>query len=137
MEYSLAQSLEGHSELYNTPFPHLSSQPALDQVTPGLGQIVNSYETIVPMRGRAQHVIEKNVDLPTTSTEAKDGVPIQIGSGQSKLDPEILESFKHPIITDSIIFPKQATAKKHKIEQSGENNFKKARKTVNHKFQIV
>ena len=61
MEFSLAQSLQGHSELANVPFPHLKSNPASDQVNPGLGQIVNLFDTIVPMRGYALHKIEKKL----------------------------------------------------------------------------
>ena len=59
MEYSLARSLDGYSEIYNVPFPHLSADPPIDNVNPGLGQIVNLFETIVPVRGQSQHVLEK------------------------------------------------------------------------------
>ena len=61
MEFSIARSLEGHSEQYNVPFPDLSSAPAVDQVNPGIAQIVNLFETIVPMRGQAFHGIEKKL----------------------------------------------------------------------------
>ena len=143
MEYSLGQSLEGHSELYNIPFPELTSQPAIDHVSPGLGQIVNMFETIVPLRGQPRHSIEKKLELPnldsTTESTGSDKILVQTGSGEAQIDPEILESFKHPIVTDSIIFPKQ-NAKKHKIEQVTDSKYeppKKSKKSVNHRFQIV
>ena len=85
MEFSIARSLEGHTEEYNVPFPNLSSAPAVDQVNPGIGQIVNLFETIVPMRGQSLHAIEKkveereNVELAQTSSN-NDELKIQIGS---------------------------------------------------------
>ena len=62
MEFSLAQSLEGLSEVANVPFPHLKSDPSEDQVSPGLGQIVNLYDTIVPVKGHSLHSIDMKVD---------------------------------------------------------------------------
>ena len=137
----MARSLDGHSEQYNTPFPHLSSDPAVDQVNPGIGQIVNLFETIVPMRGQSLHSIEKKVEekneLPPILTK-NDELNIQIGSGKVNLDPSVLNSFKHPIITDSIEFPKVETSKKHKLPEDSKAVSKKLRKTMaEHKFQVI
>ena len=59
MEYTVAKNCSSISNIYEVPFPHLSSQAANDLVNPGLGQIVNLFETIVPMRGKLTHAIEK------------------------------------------------------------------------------
>jgi len=135
MEYSVASSLSSLSQIYQVPFPHLSSQPANALVNPGLGQMVSLYNTIVPMRGRAIHTIEKKVDksdeseAKNESKESKD----QIGSG--KLQPEIAESFQKPIITDSIVFPKtEKLSQKRKISVEPTSS-KKIK--INHKFNIV
>ena len=142
MEFSIARSLEGHSEQYNVPFPNLSSAPAVDQVNPGIAQIVNLYETIVPMRGQAFHGIEKkveeteNVEL-TQNFANNDELKIQIGSGQSNLDTNVLHSFQNPIITDSIEFPKVENTRKHKLEQSSKVTSKKSKLMHDHKFNVV
>ena len=65
MEYSLAKSLEGHSEILHS-FPRMNSDPAADYVNPGLGQIVNLYETFVPLHGVSLHAIEKKVETSDT-----------------------------------------------------------------------
>lgn len=131
MEYSVANSLSSLSQVYEVPHPHLSSQPANDLVNPGLGQIVNLFDTIVPMRGRAIHTIEKKVDKREEPIiEAKD----QIGSG--KLQPEIAESFQKPIITDSIIFPKKDVASNKRKDKDNVPASSKKLKT-NHKFNVV
>ena len=62
MEYSLARSLENSLEISTVPFPHLSSDPAIDQVNPGIGHLVSLYETVVPMQGHSLHAIEKKVE---------------------------------------------------------------------------
>ena len=122
MEFSIACSLEGHSEQYNVPFPHLTSSPAVDQVNPGIGQIVNLFETIVPMRGQALHAIEKkteereDIELAQNLTN-NDELKVQIGSGQSNLDANVLHSFQNPIVTDSIEFPKVEKPQKHKLPE--------------------
>ena len=141
MEFSIARSLEGHTEEYNVPFPNLSSAPAIDQVNPGIGQIVNLFETIVPMRGQSLHAIEKkveereNVELAQTSSN-NDELKIQIGSGQSNLDTDVLNSFQNPIITDSIEFPKVENSRKHKLEQTSVSS-KKSKLMRDHKFHVV
>lgn len=143
MEFSLAQSLQGHSELANVPFPHLKSDPASDQVNPGLGQIVNLFDTIVPMRGHSLHKIEKKLEETLTVVVAEEDKP-QTGFGNSAVDPEILNSFMHPIVTDSIIFPKSEKsekpqkATKQKAPDSKDVSEPKAKKSkINHKFNIV
>ena len=144
MEFSIAQSLEGHSQQYNVPFPNLSSAPAVDQVNPGIGQIVNLFETIVPMRGQALHAIEKkteegeNVELSQLSQNFanNDELKVQIGSGQSNLDTSVFQSFQNPIITDSIRFPKVET-KKHKLEESTKISSKKSKLMRDHKFHVI
>ena len=142
MEFSLAQSLQGHTELAHVPFPHLKSDPASDQVNPGLGQIVNLFDTIVPMRGHVLHKIEKKLEdtLPVLVVEDKS----QTGFGNSTVDPEILTSFMHPIVTDSIIFPqtekseKTPKATKQKSTNSKDESEPKAKKPkINHKFNVV
>lgn len=147
MEYSLAQSLEGYSEVANVPFPRLNSDPAIDFVNPGLGQIVNLFETIVPVKGHSLHTIEKKVEKE--SDEISKNVleqsiqPPQTGFGESPIDPTILNSFLHPIVTDSIIFPKNETndekrPKKQKMKgPSSDNVLPPKRLKINHKFQIV
>ena len=110
MEFSLAQSLEGFSEVANVPFPYLKSDPSQDHVSPGLGQIVNLYDTIVPMKGHSVHSIDMKVNEQetVTSNELKtDELKSQTGFGNPSLDSNILNSFLHPIVTDSIIFPKR------------------------------
>ena len=142
MEFSIARSLEGHTEEYNVPFPNLSSAPAIDQVNPGIGQIVNLFETIVPMRGQSLHAIEKkveereNVELAQTSSN-NDELKIQIGSGQSNLDTDVLNSFQNPIITDSIEFPKIENSRKHKLVEQTSVSSKKSKLMRDHKFHVV
>ena len=132
MEFSLAQSLEGYSEVKNVPFPHMKSDPAIDNVNPGLGQIVNLYDTIVPMRGHSLHSIEKKVD-EQPETSSSDELKSQTGFGNTSLDSDILNSFQHPIVTDSIIFPKTEvvptkTSKKKQFLQILKNHKQKSRK---------
>ena len=114
MEYSVANNSGNISELYGSPFPLLSSQPAHDLVNPGLGQMVNLFDVIVPMRGRALHTIEKKVELQEDTSEEKIEAKDQIGAG--KLNVEIAESFQKPIVTDSIVFPKEEGEKNAKIK---------------------
>ena len=141
MEYSIAKSLNENVEFYDVPFPHLSSQPALDQVNPGIGQIVSLYETIVPMRGSSHYTIEKKIEPTVTVTEtekinsSQDLITSQVGSGESPLDPAILASFQHPIITDSIIFPKEEkiAAKRKNETKLSETKPQKVKK-IDHKF---
>ena len=140
MEFSIACSLEGHSEQSNVPFPHLTSSPAVDQVNPGIGQIVNLFETIVPMRGQSLHAIEKKIEVGlnvelTENLSNKDELKVQVGSGQSNLDTNVLQSFQNPIITDSIEFPKDT--KKHKLPQDTKVISKKPKLMRDHKFQVV
>ena len=140
MEFSLAQSLEGYSEVKNVPFPHMKSDPAIDNVNPGLGQIVNLYDTIVPMRGHSLHSIEKKVD-EQPETSSSDELKSQTGFGNPSLDSDILNSFQHPIVTDSIIFPKTEvvptkTSKKKAISTDSEEPQAKKSK-VQHKFKVV
>ena len=86
MEYSLARSLDGYSEIYNVPFPHLSADPPIDNVNPGLGQIVNLFETIVPVRGQSQHVLEKKMESTQEDMISNDQIATnQVGTGEKKL----------------------------------------------------
>ena len=137
MEFSLSRSCQNTSELYNVPFHHLSSEPAMDNVNPGMGQIVNLYETIVPMKGQSKFAIVKKAETNSEETST------QIGSG-STLDPIVQKSFQHPIVTESIILPDATSLKdiatvkaesKRKNETSGSNDSKK--KKLSHKFAIV
>ena len=138
MEYSLSRSCQNTSEFYNVPFPHLSSEPATDNVNPGMGQIVNLYETIVPMKGQPKFVIVKK-----SETEGED-ITNQIGLG-SNLDPSVQKSFQHPILTESIIFPDAKNSiddtvtvkaeSKRKTNDSTQNDSK--RKKLSHKFSVV
>ena len=132
MEYSVANNSGNISELYGSPFPLLSSQPAHDLVNPGLGQMVNLFDVIVPMRGRALHTIEKKVELKEDTSEEKIEAKDQIGAG--KLNVEIAESFQKPIVTDSIVFPKEEGEKKRKDKSAPPPN-KKIK--VAHKFHVV
>ena len=142
MEFSIACSLEGHSEQYNVPFPHLTSSPAVDQVNPGIGQIVNLFETIVPMRGQALHAIEKkteereDIELAQNLTN-NDELKVQIGSGQSNLDANVLHSFQNPIVTDSIEFPKVENPQKHKLPEPKTVVSKKPKLMRDHKFKVI
>ena len=139
MEFSLAQSLEGYSEVKNVPFPHIKSDPATDNVNPGLGQIVNLYDTIVPMRGHSLHSIEKKVEEQPESSS--DELKPQTGLGNASLDPNVLSSFLNPIVTDSIIFPKTEVAavkdlkKKARSKDSEEPEAKKSK--MQHKFKVI
>ena len=135
MEYSIAIGLEGQSEVYSVPVPHLISAPATDHVTPGIAQIVNTFESIVPLRP-GSYVIEKQVAPEFKSIEQNSDIPNQMGLGTTKINPPILESLQHPIVTDAIIFPKDV-AKKRKIEsQTLSNQNKKPKLAISHKFQI-
>ena len=101
---------------------------------------MNLFETIVPMRGQSLHAIEKkiedglNVEL-TENLSNKDELKVQVGSGQSNLDTNVLQSFQNPIITDSIEFPKDT--KKHKLPQDTKVISKKPKLMRDHKFQVV
>ena len=139
MEFSLAQSLEGYTEQYNVPFPSLKSDPASDYVNPGIGQVVNLFETIVPLTGRSIHSIQKHGD------ESKEEVTVlddksQIGAGKSSINSSIMSSFMHPIVTDSIVFPKQpkdsSKTKSIKRDSESEPQDPKRRK-IEHKFHVV
>jgi len=138
MEYSLARSLEGFSDIIYLPHPRLSSDPALDLVNPGLGQVVNLYETIVPMHGHSLYSIEKKVP---NDDEIKPNVvehlTEQKGSGDEKLDPEILKSFQHPIVTDSIVFPKAKKASPTVKRLSSVEKSPAKRVKTEHKFKVV
>ena len=141
MEFSLARSLEDSTEISTVPFPHLSSDPAIDQVNPGIGQLVSLYETVVPMRGHSLHAIEKKVEIALE--QQTDELNAQIGGGKSQIEPFVLNSFKHPIVTDSIVFPKddKIAIKRPKIkeESNSENPPKVAKisKATTHKFSVV
>ena len=140
MEFSLAQSLEGFSEVANVPFPYMKSDPAIDNVNPGLGQIVNLYDTIVPMRGQSLHAIEMKTEQPQSSPST-DELKSQTGFGKASLDGDVLNSFMHPIVTDSIVFPKTEVTKEKDLKKKlvtkavGEPTAKKAK--VQHKFKVV
>jgi len=141
MELSLARTLTGYSEFYESPFPPLTSTPLHENVTPGLGQIVNLYETIVPMRGQTLHTLEKSAEVIKDEIESdvvvKNALE-QIGSGETKINPEILQSFKHPIVTDSIVFPtKKESKRKSENELEGNGEKQKKRKIIAHKFAVV
>ena len=141
MEYSIARNLSSsNTDFYNVPFPNLRSEPADDQVNPGIGQIISLYETIVPMQAHSQYMIEKKIEpelVAKLEEPAQDLIPTQIGAGQSQIDPNILASFQHPIVTDSIIFEKdKKSAKKHKMDIPSEAKGSKLRK-VEHKFYVV
>ena len=65
-----------------------------------------------------------------------DELKIQIGSGQSNLDTDVLKSFQNPIITDSIEFPKVENSRKHKLEETSVSS-KKSKLMRDHKFHVV
>jgi len=132
MEYSIASNFSSLSQIYQVPFPHLSSQPALEQVNPGLGQMVTLFDTIVPMKGHSIHTIEKKVEKPEEPQLVVD-TNDQIGSG--RLQPEIAASFQKPIITDSIVFPEKEKPS-HKRKKGNEPTSSKKPK-MNHKFNVV
>ena len=138
MEYSLAQSLDNYSEISQSCFPRLNSDPANDKVNPGLGQIINLYEVIVPIHGRSLHTIEKKVESDEIKSTVEIPVkPEQSGSGAA-VEPEILKSFLHPIVTDSIDFSKLSKPippKKHKSGTKPDFNAKKLK--LEHKFKVV
>ena len=147
MEFSLARSLEeGYSEISNVPLPRSCSDPAYDKVNPGIGQIVNLYETIVPMRGQAIHTIEKKVasafEEQQEAKNTNDDLNTQVGSGDSRSDASVLNSFRHPIITDSIVFPKfEQKGRKNKLKndiQDDSSPPKRAKSSkIVHKFSIT
>ena len=141
MEYSLARSLENSLEISTVPFPHLSSDPAIDQVNPGIGHLVSLYETVVPMQGHSLHAIEKKVELALE--QQTDALNPQVGGGKSNIEPSVLNSFKNPIVTDSIIFPKdeKAPLKRTKMKDDSEQEMPpkipKVSKSIAHKFSVV
>ena len=148
MEYSIAQSLDQNGDSFNVPFPILRSDPVSDQVNPGIAQIVSLYETIVPMPRNSLYSLEKKMDTEVSVAKlekivehekiVEDAIMPQIGSGESQIDPNILSSFKHPIVTDSIIFAPKADKKpsKHKLSNVGSGKPAKMMKT-DHKFHVV
>lgn len=141
MEFSLSRSLEDSTEISNVPFPHLSSDPALDQVNPGIGQLVSLYETVVPMRGHSLHSIEKKVEVALE--QQTDELNPQIGGGKSQIEPTVLNSFKHPIVTDSIVFPKdeKIAIKRPKVKEpkvtETPSKIAKISKAAAHKYSVV
>ena len=146
MEFSLAQSLEGFTEIANTPYPHLKSDPSQDHVSPGLGQIVNLFDTIVPLRGHSLHSIDMKIEeqAAQTSDELKtDELKSQTGFGNASLDSNILNSFLHPIVTDTIIFPKAELDESKKLKkksqsESDDSSAPKPKKAkLEHKFKVV
>ena len=64
-------------------------------------------------------------------------IKIQIGSGQSNLDTDVLNSFQNPIITDSIEFPKVENSRKHKLVEQTSVSSKKSKLMRDHKFHVV
>lgn len=143
MEFSVAQSLEGHSEFANVPFPHMKSDPSTDNVNPGLGQIVNLFDTIVPVRGHSLHAIEKRVEEVETPIAKVEDLKdhAQTGFGNSSLAPDLLNSFLHPIVTDSIVFPKVEATEEKKVKRKNimKDSTEPATKKVKgeHKFKVI
>jgi len=142
MEYSLSNLLEGYADISYEAVPHNSSSPAVDFVNPGLGQIVNLYQTFVPIHGQSIHNLEKKIetkdDIESNLLEQLKVKPEQSGSGEVKLDPEIEKSFLNPIVTESIVFPKSNTNSKRKnslTETASKTESKKMKKE--HKFKVV
>ena len=135
MEFSLAQSLDGYSEQLSVPFPHLKSDPATDHVNPGLGQIVNLYDTIVPLKGYPVHSIQKKVE-ESEILQTNDEIT-QTGGGKTSINPALMNSFLHPIVTDSIIFPKREETKSKKRNQSQSDKTQRKRAKIEHKFHVV
>jgi len=141
MEYSLARSLEGFTDIVYSSHPHIYPDPAFDLVNPGLGHVINLYSTFVPIQGHSLHSIEKIVpNDDEIKPNVSEHLTEQKGSGNEKLDPEILKSFQHPILTDSIVFPKIDKAIKKtpavKRPSSAEKSSSKRLKTE-HKFNVV
>ena len=140
MEYSIASALEDRSEIYDVPYPPLQSDPALDCVNPGLGQIVSLYQTVVPMPSSSSslHTIEKKTQESSDEIFVNSNLSIQSGTGKESVDSTILQSFQNPIITDSIIFPKEEMKpKKHKIDDASTGPFQGKKKKLEHKFKVV
>ena len=148
MEFSISRSLQQFGDIYTVPFPNLTSQPVYDDVNPGIGQVVNLYETIVPMKGKSLFSIETKVDLATsdvirsdtlpsvsTSSKKEPDMPSQIGTGETKMDSEVLQSFLHPIKTDSIIFEEPNQSKETQRGQKRKADF--SNKKVSHKFHVL
>ena len=133
MEYSLAQSLEGHLEISNSQFPQLKSDPAIDRVNPGIGQLVNLYDVMVPIRGHSFHSLEKKPEL-SESVVIVDDSKVQEGFGETKIESNVLNSFMHPIVTDSIVFPKTEVPKRKTTTVSDSSKSKRAK--IEHKFKI-
>ena len=134
MEYSVGREMQNCSEFYNVPYPQLTNQPIFENVTPGLGQLINHFEVIVPLKGKEPFTVEKEVEVKSEQSSSKD----QIGSGQQELSEPIKNSFMHPIVTDSIIFPhaeKNSTNHSRKRKKSFSNEVPE--KKVAHKFSVV
>ena len=128
--------MQNCSEFYHVPFPQLTSQPIFDNVTPGLGQLVNHFEVIVPLRGKEPFTVEKEVEVNPEQSSLHD----QIGTGKQELPEPIKNSFMHPIVTDSIIFPdegqKNVTGSNSRKRKTSISN-QPAAKKVAHKFSVV
>ena len=144
MEFSLSRSLENDTEISFDSFPRFISDPAFDRVNPGVGQIVNLFETVVPMKGRSQYAVEKKMENAHNDDSIVENVVLmttQTGSGESQIDPEILTSFQHPIVTDSIIFPKPSNLgqiQNRKMPNPAKDLVKPSKiRKLEHKFHVV
>ena len=139
MEFSLARTLEGHCDIADVPHPNFTSTPANDQVNPGVGQIVNLYQTFVPMSGHSLHTHEKKVANAFEENQKNDELKTQIGGGK-KLDTPIFNSFQHPILTDSIVFApptKNVEKRKNEEEPKASKTKKKKLDNASHKFSVI
>ena len=132
MEFSVSRSLQQFSDEYSVPFPNLTAQPFVDLVNPGVSQAVNLFETIVPLRGKAPHTLETQMEAAVNPEKKELSSSDQIGGGEKKMEPKILNSFMHPIKTDSIIFPEQKKPLHKPQKRKSEDSSKRP-----HKFQVV
>jgi len=123
------------------PFPILSNFPFLDNVNPGIGQLVDMHHLFVPVMGKSSYNIEKKADIDND----------QIGTGEenktesvnvaedAKMDPQIVESFSHPkrIKTEKIVLPQNiAPKRKSSFNSAGQGLGMSDLKKMRHSFKF-
>lgn len=139
---AFAQNLS--TSVVDQPFPILSNFPAVDNINPGIGQIVDMHHVFVPIVGEPIHTIKKKIDNENDivgdqsgAGDAKDSHNVtEEFAAKNKMDARIEESFNHPKIikTESIKLPK-LKAEKRKLPSEIKGASREVKK-LKHSFNI-
>jgi hypothetical protein len=163
MEYNLQKALESNyvfSHFLSTrqPYPHLSTQPARDYVTPGVGKLTSLYPLYVPVYGSSPpYEIKKSVDVEQIGTgngnvsDVSSSVPLQEPIQEKITKPikvkvplqePIQEKITNPIkrklddgIVESFLHPKIIKTKTIRLEPKKVTG-SGTQTPINHKFQF-